>query len=72
MLIITVKKVGDYTFNSDAGSQTFSLQSPQSGIHNYKYDTANSFWKSETQVHILEDILVREFISHSKGLLDLS
>ena len=70
-LVISVKGIGDYSFNSDTASQTFSLQSPQSGIHNYAYDTANGFWKSSVQVHILEELLVREFISHSKGLLNL-
>ena len=70
-LVISVKRIGDYTFMSDAPSQTFSLQSPESGIYNYKYDTENGFWKSTTQVHILEEILVREFIGHSKGMLNL-
>ena len=70
-LVISVKRVGDYTFSNDSSNQTFSLQSPESGIHNYKYDSANAFWKSTVQVHILEELLVREFIGHSKGLLDL-
>ena len=70
-LVITVKGIGDYTFSSDTASQTFSLQSPESGIHNYEYDTVNGFWKSKVQVHILEEILVREFLGHSKGLLEL-
>ena len=70
-LVISVKRVGDYTFSNDSSNQTFSLQSPESGIYNYKYDSANAFWKSTVQIHILEELLVREFIGHSKGLLDL-
>ena len=46
-LLVTVKKVGVYTFSSDAGTQTLSLQSPESGIHVYEYDSANGFWKSK-------------------------
>lgn len=70
-LVVSIKSIGDYTFTSDSGSQTFSLQSPQSGIHNYRFDTANGFWKSMQQEHILEELLVREFIMHSKGMLNL-
>ena len=70
-LVISVKQLGDYTFSSDENTQIFSLQSPESGIHHYTYDEANKFWKSSVQIHILEEILVREFIGHSKGLLDL-
>ena len=45
-LVVSVKRIGDYTFSSDDGTQTFSLQSPESGIHMYKYDEVQGFWKS--------------------------
>ena len=66
-----MKQVGDYTFTSDPGVQTLSLKSPESGLHIYTYDEANGFWKSSVQVHIMDELLVREFVAHSKGLLTL-
>ena len=68
-LVVTVKKIGSYTITSNSG--VFSMQSPQSGLYNYSWDSANGFWKSQTQEHILEELLVREFCAHSKGLLNL-
>ena len=70
-LVVKVGQIGDYTFQSNLDSQTMTMQSPQSGIHNYVWDSSNGFWKSNTEVHILEEILVREFLSHSKGMLML-
>jgi hypothetical protein len=50
-LEIKVQKVGTYRVYSDTGSndsQYVYLQSPLSGIYNYKYDGDNQQWKSET------------------------
>ena len=47
------------------------MQSPTSGLYNYYWDENNKFWKSKVQEHIVDDLLVREFIMHSKGLLQL-
>ena len=70
-LKVAVKKIGDYVFRVDKGVQTISLTSPESGTHIYQYDISNGFWKSSVQVHILEELIVREFCGHSQGLLDL-
>ena len=70
-LVVEVKKIGIYAFRTDASVQTITLTSPESGTHIYQYDIGNGFWKSSVQVHILEELIVREFCGHSQGLLDL-
>jgi len=68
-LIVTVKDVGPYRFFSDPSKQEFTMQSAVSGLYNYKRDETNNFWKSTVQEHIVDDLLIREFIMHTKGLL---
>ena len=70
-LLIDVKNVGPYRFFVDMGDQLFQLHSGDSGLYQYQWDESENFWKSTSQVHILEELLVREFIMHSKGLLDV-
>ena len=70
-LLIDVKHVGPYRFFVDVQEQLFQLHSGDSGLYQYKWDDTENFWKSTSQVHILEELLVREFIMHSKGLLDI-
>ena len=70
-LLIEVKNVGPYRFFVDMEQQLFQLHSGDSGLYQYKWDEGENFWKSTSQVHILEELLVREFIMHSKGLLDV-
>lgn len=73
-LQIKVAKTGTYRVYCDSAasdSQYLYLQSPLSGIYNYKYDEGNQQWKSETQVHIIEELLMREFITFTKGTLNL-
>ena len=43
-LVVTVKKIGSYNIISNSG--VFSMQSPQSGLYNYSWDSSNGFWKS--------------------------
>ena len=64
---IKVTKTGTYRIYAE--SNYVYLQSPLSGLYNYRWDAANQQWKSETQVHILEDLLMREFITLTKGTL---
>ena len=47
------------------------LNSPTSGSNNYVYDRDNGWWKSLTQVHILDGMLVREMLKTCKGTLNL-
>jgi frataxin-like iron-binding protein CyaY len=70
-LIVKVQKIGNYRIYSDPSQQFVYLQSPQSGLFNYKYDSQNGQWKSQTQIHIVEELLMREFITFSKGTLNL-
>jgi frataxin-like iron-binding protein CyaY len=70
-LIVKVQKIGNYRIYSDPAQQFVYLQSPQSGLFNYKYDLQNGQWKSQTQIHIVEELLMREFITFSKGTLNL-
>ena len=71
-LSIEVKNVGPYKFEVDNAQQLLKMQSADSGIYHYKWDEAQNLWKSTSQVHFLDELLVREFITHSKGLLDLN
>ena len=47
-LEVKVQKIGTYRVYSDDSTQYVYLQSPQSGLYNYKYDEKNFQWKSET------------------------
>lgn len=47
------------------------LVSPLSGSYNYIYDEANEFWKAPVQTHILDDLLLREWLTICNGTLDL-
>lgn len=70
-LQIKVTKIGTYRIYADESSQYVYLQSPQSGLYNYKYDIGNQQWKSEMQSHIIDELLMREFITFTKGTLTL-
>ena len=69
-LQIKVTKIGTYRIYSDEQTQFLYLQSPQSGLFNYKYDEGNQHWKSEAQPHIIDELLMREFITFTKGTLN--
>lgn len=70
-LQIKVTKIGTYRIYADESTQYIYLQSPQSGLYNYKYDIGNQQWKSEMQSHIIDELLMREFITFTKGTLTL-
>jgi frataxin-like iron-binding protein CyaY len=70
-LQIKVTKIGTYRIYADESTQYVYLQSPQSGLYNYKYDIGNQQWKSEMQSHIIDELLMREFITFTKGTLTL-
>ena len=69
---IDVKGIGPYRFWIDDATNLFQLISPISGTYNYHYDESNGFWVSKEQVHIMDELLSREFLAHTRGLLDLS
>lgn len=50
-IIIRVQKIGAYKIYAEAeplnGAQHLYLQSPQSGLYNYKYNKDNDIWRSE-------------------------
>lgn len=46
-LQVKVTKIGTYRIYADESTQHVYLQSPQSGLYNYKYDSGNQQWKSE-------------------------
>ena len=70
-LSIDVNGIGQYRFFTFPGTEQLTMQSPVSGLYNYVFDTDNQFWKAVVQEHIIEDLVIREFIMHSKGLLKL-
>ena len=71
-MVVTVKDVGPYTFQIDDATNLFQLISPVSGTYNYEFDVNNGFWMSKEQVHIMDELLSREFLAHTRGLLILN
>ena len=66
---IGVKNIGPYRFWIDEATNLFQLISPISGTYNYSFDESNGFWVSKEQVHIMDELLSREFLAHTRGLL---
>ena len=69
---VTVTGVGLYKFWIDDSTNSFQLISPVSGTYNYEWDAKNNFWMSKEQVHIMDELLSREFLAHTRGLLILN
>ncbi|CDW73433.1 UNKNOWN [Stylonychia lemnae] len=70
-LEIKIKQFGSYRFYADQSSMQLFLQSPESGLHNYQFDSNNGQWTSMMQVHFLEELLVREVTPKTNGMLVL-
>eukprot|EP00347_Sterkiella_histriomuscorum_P003235 403365073 len=70
-LQVLIKSLGTYKFYVDEQEQQFFLQSPESGLHNYKWDGDNQQWKSISQVHFMEELLLREVTPKTNGMLTL-
>jgi frataxin-like iron-binding protein CyaY len=68
-LEINVARVGVYIIAREDQTRLMTLTSPLSGLFKYKYDSANNYWISIKDNHILNEILMREFCHHSGGLL---
>lgn len=63
------KKLTSYIFTAE--SDLIVMTSPISGFFKYTYDLDSGFWVSERDQHILDDLLIREFCKHSRGLLNI-
>lgn len=68
---INVKKVGIYVVAKEMETRQIGLTSPISGLFKYKYDPVSRYWISTKDSHILDELLIREFCHHSKGLLEI-
>jgi frataxin-like iron-binding protein CyaY len=66
---IDVKKVGTYIIAKELETKLIAVTSPMSGLFKYKYDPVSRFWISTKDSHIMDELLIREFCHHSKGLL---
>jgi frataxin-like iron-binding protein CyaY len=66
---VNVHKLGDYIIAKELETKLITLTSPVSGLFKYKFDEINKQWISIKDSHILNEILMREFCYHSKGLL---
>ena len=71
IITVSVTRVGTYRIAVDYANEHVSLLSPVSGIFFYKFDPAEKQWASVKDGHVLEDLLIREFIRHSVGLLEI-
>lgn len=70
ILSVLVPKFGTYYIKRELDLKMLSLTSPLSGsLYKYTYNTATNEWINESDKHNLEELLVREFCYHSKGLL---
>ena len=58
-----------YIFETDEDNKLITLNSPISGYFKYKYNQKSEFWESIKDNHILDDLIIREFCQHTKGLL---
>jgi frataxin-like iron-binding protein CyaY len=70
-LKINVKGVGIYIISKEVETRQISLTSPISGLFKYQYDPVSQYWVSTKDTHIMDDLLIREFCKHSKGLLEI-
>jgi len=68
-LKIYVETVGVYIINKELESKMISVTSPISGLFKYKFDCSTNYWRSPKDKHIVDELLIREFCNHSKGLL---
>lgn len=70
-LSIKAGKVGNYIFNIEIDQLQITMNSPVSGFFKYYYNKTNGFWCNIKDEHILDDLLIREFCKHTKGMLSI-
>jgi frataxin-like iron-binding protein CyaY len=66
---VHVKNQGTYVIAKELETRLLTVTSPLSGFFKYNYDPQRKYWISIRDGHILEELLMREFCQHSKGLL---
>lgn len=71
-LTISVKDKGSYIIEIEKDLNFLCLNSPISGFFKYTYDENCGFWVNIKDQHILDDLLIREFCKHSKGMLEIN
>ena len=69
-LTVKIASKGSYRLYAGDNGQLF-MQSPVSGLYMYEWDRKNGQWKSATQEHIMEDLLVRELLTMTNSVLKL-
>ncbi len=69
---LTVKagKIGLYIFKIEEDG-FLTMTSPVSGYFKYVYNPNINFWINVKDEHIIDDLLIREFCKHSKGMLSI-
>ena len=70
-LVVNVKTKGDYRIIIENDTNLLALTSPITGFFKYEYNQVSNFWESIKDQHILDDLLIREFCKHSKGVLEI-
>ncbi len=63
---------GIYLIDIEGDSKLLSLNSPVSGYFRYSFDTVSGFFVNVKDQHIIDDLIIREFCKHSKGILSIS
>jgi frataxin-like iron-binding protein CyaY len=66
---INVKGQGVYIIAKELETRSINVTSPLTGLFKYSYDPISKYWKSLKDGHIMDELLMREFCKHSKGLL---
>lgn len=63
---------GIYLIDIETDSKLISLNSPVSGYFRYCFDSESGFFVNVKDQHIIDDLIIREFCKHSKGILAIS
>ena len=66
---VNVRNVGTYIVAKEIETLQIALTSPLTGLFKYKYNPVSRYWISTKDSHIMDELLIREFCQHSKGLL---
>lgn len=69
---IKVKTVKGVYIISIEDNKFITLNSPVSGYFRYTLDSVSGFFVNIKDDHIIDDLLIREFCKHSKGILSIS
>jgi len=69
--IVLDNDIGTFMFTLEPHTQKLCLQSPESGVHKYVWETVNERWISDSDQHQLVELLMRDLMKHCMGVPNL-